>query len=123
MHENKLKELEKKLNLGKIGRNIAWCCCGASILNMFVRNDFLQDIIFSVLAIAMLFLVLADGKREIEMWDYYSDLTKKDLYLLTLPDAIQCNLIESDIDEEAKDKFIAIIWKTYEEVLKKIDES
>lgn len=123
MHENKLKEWEKKLDLGKIGRIIAWCCCGASVLNLFVRNNFLQDVIFSVLAIAMLFLLLEDGKREKKMWEDYSDLIEKDMYILTLPDAIQCNLIESDIDQETKDKFIAIIWKTYEEVLNKIDES
>lgn len=123
MHKNKIKEWEKKLNLGKIGRIIAWCCCGASVLNMFVRNNFLQDVIFSVLAIAMLFLLLEDGKREKKMCEDYSDLMERDLYLHTLPDAIQRNLIESDIDQEAKDKFIVIIWETYEEVLKKIDES
>lgn len=123
MHENKLKEWKKKLNLGKIGRIIAWCCFGASVLNMFVSSNFLQDVIFSVLAIAMLFLLLEDGKREKKMWEDYSDLMEIDLYLMTLPDAIQRNLIESDIDQETKDKVIVIIWKTYEEVLKKIDES
>ena len=119
MHENKLKEWEKKLNLGKIGRNIAWCCCGASVLNMFVRNNFLQDVIFSVLAIAMLFLLLEDGKREKKMCEDYCNLMEKYLHLMTIPDAIQSNLIESDIDEEAKEKFIALVWVAYNEVIER----
>lgn len=124
MHENKLKEWEKKLNLGKIGRTIAWCCCGASVLNMFVVNDFLQNVIFSVLVIAMLFMLLEDFKREKQMCDDYCDLLKKHLYLMTLPDEIQNKLINSrDIDEDMKKKFNDLIWETIDEVLKRIDES
>ncbi len=115
--------MKKKWDLTKCGKHIGIACCGASIANVFVNSDLVQDIIWCVLAVAMLFVILDDGKQFRKVAGYYSDALQRIMILTTLPDEITERLEEAEFcDEDLKEQFNAIVWESYFEVMRKSDE-
>lgn len=124
MSKNKLEEFEKSINHGKIGRVIALCCCAASIINMFVKNDIIQNIIWCALGVALLCVILDDSKQIQRIMGYYQDALRHNMILVSLPDEISARLEEAEFcDEDLKEQFNAIVWEPYFEVWRKSDES
>lgn len=115
--------MKKKWDLTKCGKHIGFACCGASIANVFVKSDLVQDIIWCVLAVALLLVILDDGKQLQRIMGYYNDAMQRNMILATLPDEISERLEDAEFcDEDLKEQFNAIVWESYFEVMRKSDE-
>lgn len=113
----------RKIDLTKYGKHIGFACCGASIVNVFVKSDLVQSIIWYMLVVAMLFVILDDAKQFRKVAGYYSDALQRNLILATFPDEITERLEDAEFcDEDLKEQFNAIVWESYFEVMRKIDE-
>lgn len=120
----RVKEIEKKLELGRIGRRISFACCGASIANIFAKSDLLQDIVWCVLGVALLCIILEDSKIMTKIYGHFNDMMLANMYLHTLPDEIIEELEECEaFSEEQIEQIKAIVWESYFQVEKKINES
>ena len=90
--------MKKEWNLTKYGKYISWVCCGASFANVFVKSDLVQNLIWCVLAVALLLIILD-------------------------ADEITERLIEAEFcDEDLKEQFNAIVWESYFDVMRKSNE-
>lgn len=115
--------MKKNWNLTKYGKHIGFACCGASIANVFAKSTIVQNIIWCALAVALLCVILDDGKQIQRTMGYYNDATHRNMILATLPDEISERLEEAEFcDEDLKKQFNAIVWESYFEVMRKSDE-
>lgn len=115
--------MKKKWDLTRYGKYIGFACCGASIANVFVKNDLVQTIIWCALAVALLLVILNDGKQFQKVVGYYSDAMQRNLILATLPDEITERLEDAEFcDEDLKEQFNAIVWESYFDVMRKSNE-
>ncbi len=112
-----------KIDLTKYGKHIGFACCGASIANVFVKSDLVQSIIWCALGVALLCVILDDSKQIQRIMGYYNDAMQRNMILATLPDEITERLEDAEFcDEDLKEQFNAIVWESYFEVMRKIDE-
>lgn len=115
--------MKKKWDLTKYSKHIGFACCGASIANVFVNSDLIQSIIWCALGVALLCVILDDGKQIQRIMGYYSDAMQRNMILATLPDEITERLEDAEFcDEDLKEQFNAIVWESYFEVMRKSDE-
>ena len=115
--------MKKKWDLTKCGKHISFVCCGVSIANVFVNNELVQDLIWCALAVALLLVILDDGKQFQKVAGYYSDAMQRNMILATLPDEISERLEDAEFcDEDLKEQFNAIVWESYFGVMRKSDE-
>lgn len=115
--------MKKEWNLTKYGKYISFACCGAAFANVFVKSDLVQNLIWCVLAVALLLIILDDEKQLREVAGYYLNALQRNMILTTLPDEITERLEDAEFcDEDLKEQFNAIVWESYFEVMRKSDE-
>lgn len=70
----------RSINFGLAGRDIAWACFGASLVNCFVNSSTIRSVIFCVLGVAMLCVILQDIKTEKELLEENNKLFIRNSY-------------------------------------------
>lgn len=104
-------------NKTTIAKYIGLLCAVASIANMFIKNDLLQQVIWLFLCISLLLVIMDDVKTENIMHELISKYIKDILNLERYPDELCKNLRESnEFSEEQLDKLETMIWGKYGEV-------
>lgn len=104
-------------NKTTIAKYIGILCAVASIANMFIKNDLLQQCIWFFLCISLFLVILDDMKTERLIFDLNTKYMKDILNLERYPDELCKHLRESnEFSEEQLDKIETMIWFKYGEV-------
>lgn len=104
-------------NKTTIAKYMGLLCAVASIANMFIKNDLLQQFIWFFLCITLLLLILDDMKTENMMHELISKYINDIMNLERYPDELCKHLRESnEFSEEQLDKIETMIWGKYGEV-------
>lgn len=100
-----------------IAKYIGLLCAVASIANMFIKSDLLQQFIWLFLCITLLLIILDDVKIQNMMLELNSKYIEDILNLERYPDELCKHLRESnEFSEEQLDKLETMIWGKYVEV-------
>ena len=92
-------------------------CAVASIANMFIKSDLLQQFIWLFLCIALLLIILDDIKTQNMLFESNSKYIMDILNLERYPDELCKHLRESnEFSEEQLEKIETMIWGKYGEV-------
>lgn len=105
------------MNKNTIAKYIGLLCAVASIANMFIKSDLLQQFIWLFLCLTMLLIILDDVKIEKMMFELNSKYLDDILNLERYPEELCKHLRESnEFSEEQLDKIETMIWGKYGEV-------
>lgn len=104
-------------NKTTIAKYIGLLCALASVANIFIKNDLLQNVIWLFLCISLLLVIWDDVKTENIMHElifkYIGEIANLERY----PDELCKHLRESnEFSEEQLDKIETMIWGKYGEV-------
>ena len=100
-----------------IAKYLGLICAVASIANMFINNDLLQQLIWLFLCIVLLLIISDDMKTQNMMFELNSKYIKDIMNLERYPDELCKHLRESnEFSEEQLDKIETMIWGKYGEV-------
>lgn len=104
-------------NKSTIAKYISLLCAVASVANMFIKNDLIQQFIWFFLCITLLLVILDDAKLQNMMLELNSKYFKDILNLERYPDELCKHLRQSnEFSEEQLDKLETMIWGKYGEV-------
>lgn len=105
------------MNKTTIAKYIGLLCAVASIANIFIKNDLLQQFIWLFLCITLLLIILDDIKIQNMLFESNSKYIMDILNLERYPDELCKHLRESnEFSEEQLDKIETMIWGKYGEV-------
>lgn len=104
----------RSINFGLAGRDIAWACFGASLVNCFVNSSTIRSVVFCVLGVAMLCVILQDTKTEKELLEENKKLFIRNSYFESMIFEFY-KVVEEDsnLTEEQKEKVNNMFWDVY----------
>lgn len=104
-------------NKTTIAKYMGILCAVASIANIFINSDFLQQFIWLFLCISLWLVIMDDVKTEKMLFESDSKYIMDILNLERYPDELCKHLRESnEFSEEQLDKIETMIWDKYGEV-------
>ena len=104
-------------NKTTIAKYIGLLCAVASIANMFIKSDLLQQFIWLFLCITLLLIIMDDVKIQHRLLELSSKYIEDILNLERYPDELCKHLRESnEFSEEQLDKIETMIWGKFGEV-------
>lgn len=104
----------RSINFGLAGRDIAWACFGASLVNCFVNSSTIRSVIFCVLGVALLCIIIQDTKTEKELLEENNKLFIRNSYFESMIFEFY-KVVEEDsnLTEEQKEKVNNMFWDVY----------
>ena len=105
------------MNKTIIAKYIGLLCAVASIANMFIKSNLLQQFIWLFVCISLLLVIMEDMRTQNFLFELNSKYIKDILNLERYPDELCKHLRESnEFSEEQLDKIETMIWGKYGEV-------
>lgn len=100
-----------------IAKYLGQICALASIANLFVKNDLLQQFIWFFLCITLLLVIWDDARVQKRMFELNSKYIEGILNLERYPDELCKHLRESnEFSQKQLEKIEAMIWDKFVEI-------
>lgn len=104
----------RSINFGLAGKDIAWACFGASLVNCFVNSSTIRSVIFCVLGIALLCIIVEDTKTEKKLFEENNKLIIRNSYFESMIfEFYKVVEKDSELTEEQKEKVNNMFWDVY----------
>lgn len=112
----------KRITLCKVAKWISWIALIVIIANFYFQSNLVRQLALMILTIALCLIVLDDSKTNQSLLKLYQKQIVRTSKACELPDRISDKLRESDFDEDSKEKFNAMIWEAYFDIMQEMNE-